>query len=143
MHATHYDRPGTERAEQYDPTLTERHAAAYAARHPEAVAEAPPAPLDSVRPVQGACRCPRDDSTGLSCTCQWDELLSAVMHLAYGANEATIASAGPAIATMAHDLIYRARNTALRDLAGQWTGSRTAFARAHNMSRSQLYNIID
>lgn len=143
MHATHYDRPGTERAEQYDPALTERHAAAYAARHPEAVTECPPAPLNPQRQDQGACRCPRDESAGLGCTCVWDELISALLHLAYGADPATIAAAGPAIAAMAHDIIYRGRNAALQALADQYAGTRTAFAKEHNLSRAQLYNIID
>lgn len=59
----------------------------------------------------GACTCPRGPhpvTAFAACTCEWDELISMVMHIAYGASRPAIADCAPAIAAMAHDVITRA-----------------------------------
>lgn len=60
-------------------------------------------PPGAQRPNGGACRCPR--VTSLDCTCEWDELISMITHLAYGADRGYALSVAPAIAIMAHDMI--------------------------------------
>lgn len=65
-------------------------------------------PPGALRGPGGACRCPR--VTSLDCVCEWDELISMITHLAYGAGQGLIDEAGPAIATMAFDIITQAGN---------------------------------
>lgn len=60
-------------------------------------------PPGAVRPNGGACRCP--SVTPPDCICEWNELISMVTHLAYGADRGYALSVVPAIAIMAHDMI--------------------------------------
>lgn len=111
---------------------------------------AEPDPLDAPEATGGACRCPsaaahqsaKRDLRQLDCTCAWNEVVTAVTHLAYGdlSDDELIAFAA-VVAAMVHDAAYRSRDSALARRLSVWPGTRRDFAVHHGLNRSRLYQL--